>query len=455
MDEQPQVAATKLFGRPAETCEEKIQSHLRSLRKVLAEFLDWRTSEEKRHRDYLETSEAERRRIEAEFERLHRFLAEKERAVLGRLAELEAAFEAAQAEKSLRVAEGITRLHGLIGQLEVKRTPQVRPLLTEKLPKSAAHGVLTPLFPLILGYREHPKQVCGIWSLPPLCHPDCGGAGLGLNIAPVTSLPIVSLLSWSEMRLHLPSELPAELEKSLSSCRRQRDALWEALKEFRGVWGGILFFWEGSRGIFGEFGGVWGEIRFFWEGFRGTLGEFQGISGGKGGCSKEDRSRHSTMLTFSLSFQTQCNPKQSQEGGDVPAEKKRRSCLGSPAQFLSRSFWQTERARGGMKRSGTRLKSPGEAKGRPAAASGSPRGDAGHGPASWIPARGCFSLRIPGCCLHPRNTSSLPAERLPQLASCRKSRKSLRSAPNLPSPMLPLPLASTLGVLMCCRSPLR
>ncbi|KAM9591877.1 uncharacterized protein ACIBXB_005526 isoform 3-T3 [Morphnus guianensis] len=175
MDEQPQVAATKLFGRPAETCEEKIQSHLRSLRKVLAEFLDWRTSEEKRHRDYLETSEAERRRIEAEFERLHRFLAEKERAVLGRLAELEAAFEAAQAEKSLRVAEGITRLHGLIGQLEVKRTPQVRPLLTEKLPKSAAHGVLTPLFPLILGYREHPKQLERNEASPPLGAPRRAG----------------------------------------------------------------------------------------------------------------------------------------------------------------------------------------------------------------------------------------------------------------------------------------
>lgn len=142
-----------------------------------------------------ETSEAERRRIGAEFERLHRFLAEKERAVLGRLAELDAAFEAAQAEKSLRVAEGITRLHGLIGQLEVKRTPQVRTLLTEKLPKSAAHGVLTPLFPLILGYREHPKQVCGIWSLPPLCHPECGGAGLGLNIPPVTSPPPLFLFS--------------------------------------------------------------------------------------------------------------------------------------------------------------------------------------------------------------------------------------------------------------------
>ncbi|XP_049649007.1 E3 ubiquitin-protein ligase TRIM7-like [Accipiter gentilis] len=170
MDEQLQVVATKIFGGPADTCEEKIQSHLQSLRKLLAEFLDWRTNEEKRHRDYLETSKAERRRIGAEFERLHRFLVEKEHVVLGRLAELDAAFEAAQAEKSLRVAEGITRLHGLIGQLEVKRTPQ-----------------------------------------------DIGSI----------------LSSWSEMRLHLPSELPTELEKSLSSCRRQRDALWQALKEFR------------------------------------------------------------------------------------------------------------------------------------------------------------------------------------------------------------------------------
>ncbi|XP_074990807.1 E3 ubiquitin-protein ligase TRIM7-like isoform X2 [Calonectris borealis] len=170
MGEQPRAAATKLFGGPAETCEEKIQSHLRSLRKALAEFLDWKASEEKRRLDYLETSEAERRRIGAEFERLRRFLTEKERAVLGRLAELDAAFEAAQAEKSLRVAEGIARLHGLIGQLEAKRLPQ-----------------------------------------------DLGSI----------------LSSRNEMRLHLPSGLPTELEKNLSSCRRQRDALQEALREFR------------------------------------------------------------------------------------------------------------------------------------------------------------------------------------------------------------------------------
>ncbi|XP_050770781.1 E3 ubiquitin-protein ligase TRIM7-like isoform X1 [Gymnogyps californianus] len=169
-EEQPRAAATKVLGGSAETCEEKIQSHLRSLRKVLAEFLDWRASEEKRRLDYLETSEAERRRIGAEFERLRRFLAEKEHAVLGRLAELDAAFEATQAEKSLRVAEGIARLHGLIGQLEAKHPPQ-----------------------------------------------DIGSI----------------LSSWREMRLHLPSGLPTELEKSLSSCRRQRDALREALKEFR------------------------------------------------------------------------------------------------------------------------------------------------------------------------------------------------------------------------------
>ncbi|GAB0201511.1 E3 ubiquitin-protein ligase TRIM7-like [Grus japonensis] len=166
MGETPRAAATELFWGDSETCEEKIQSHLRSLRKVLAEFLDWRASEEKRRLDYLETSGAERRRIGAEFERLRRFLAEKERAVLGRLAELDAAFEAAQVEKSSRVAEGIVRLHGLIGQLEAQ---------------------------------------------------DIGSV----------------LSSWSEMRLHLPSGLPAELHKSLSSCHRQRDALREALEQFR------------------------------------------------------------------------------------------------------------------------------------------------------------------------------------------------------------------------------
>ncbi|RLW05229.1 hypothetical protein DV515_00005258, partial [Chloebia gouldiae] len=40
--------------------------------------------------------------------------------------------------------------------------------------------------------------------------------------------------SLSEMRLHLPSGLPKELEKSLSSCCHQSDALWEALEKFRG-----------------------------------------------------------------------------------------------------------------------------------------------------------------------------------------------------------------------------
>lgn len=50
--------------------------------------------------------------------------------MLQRLAELDAAFEAAQVEKASRVAEEIARLHGLIGQLEAGRLPQVRLLLT-------------------------------------------------------------------------------------------------------------------------------------------------------------------------------------------------------------------------------------------------------------------------------------------------------------------------------------
>ncbi|XP_062491393.1 uncharacterized protein LOC134172342 [Pezoporus occidentalis] len=168
MDEQPLAAATELLGRPIEVYEERLQSHLRALRKVLAELLDWRMSEEKQRMDYLARSEAERGRIRAEFKRLQQLLAEKECAALARLAELDAAFEAAQEEKSSRVAEGITQLHVLIGQLEAKRLPQ-----------------------------------------------DIG-----------------SILS-SKMKLQLPSGLPTELEKSLSSCRHQRDALREALEELR------------------------------------------------------------------------------------------------------------------------------------------------------------------------------------------------------------------------------
>ncbi|XP_019137411.2 uncharacterized protein LOC104685169 isoform X2 [Corvus cornix cornix] len=42
MGEPLRAVVMKIFGGPDETCEEKIQSHLQSLRKVLAEFLDWR-----------------------------------------------------------------------------------------------------------------------------------------------------------------------------------------------------------------------------------------------------------------------------------------------------------------------------------------------------------------------------------------------------------------------------
>ncbi|EOA95171.1 hypothetical protein Anapl_17877 [Anas platyrhynchos] len=94
-----------------ENLQEKIQSHLQSLRKVLAEFLDWRVADEKRRLDYLETSEAERRRIGSEFERLR------------------------------------AAVHGLIGQLEAGRLPQdtgsglsswneARPQLPPELEKS-------------------------------------------------------------------------------------------------------------------------------------------------------------------------------------------------------------------------------------------------------------------------------------------------------------------------------
>ncbi|XP_049653715.1 E3 ubiquitin-protein ligase TRIM7-like [Accipiter gentilis] len=264
-----------------------------------------------------------RRRIGAEFARLHRFLAEKEHAVLGRLAELDAAFEAAQAEKSLRVAEGITRLHGLIGQLEVKRTPQ------------AIRSILS---------------------------------------------------SWSEMRLRLPSELPAELEKSLSSCRRQRDALWQALKEFR------------------------------------ETGQPE-TKPGRGRCpSAEEKA------------------KPPREPGAVPL----------PQLLADRKSvrWDEEER--------DEAEEPRRAQGP---AGGSERvGHPGEMQDTDVLAGFCQRLLFPpdtGVLPAPPNTSSLPPEFLSQLRSCRRSCKSLRSAPNLPSPTLPLPLATALGVLECCRSPLR
>ncbi|XP_064592851.1 uncharacterized protein LOC135460111 [Zonotrichia leucophrys gambelii] len=61
---------------------------------------------------------------------------------------------------------------------------------------------------------------------------SCGEV-LGCYIHHITPAPLISFPSLSEMRLHLPSGLPRQLEKSLSSCCHQSDALWEALEKFR------------------------------------------------------------------------------------------------------------------------------------------------------------------------------------------------------------------------------
>lgn len=107
-----------------------------------------------------EVSDAERRRIQAEFERLRRLLAEQERTVLARLAELDDTFAATHAEKSLRVAEGVAQLHRLIGQLEARCLPQVSARPTPKALPQCCLWDLELLFSPLLGCWEHPKQVC-------------------------------------------------------------------------------------------------------------------------------------------------------------------------------------------------------------------------------------------------------------------------------------------------------
>ncbi|KAI6060496.1 Tripartite motif-containing protein 7-like isoform X2 [Aix galericulata] len=240
MGERLRAPATKIFGtHEEEEEEEKIQSHLQSLRKVLAEFLDWRVADEKRRLDYLETSEAERRRIGSEFERLRRLLDEKERAVLQRLAELDAAFEAAQAEKASRVAEEIARLHGLIGQLEAGRLPQdTGSSLSRYVAPHRFHTSL-PCFEANKTPKLHPPGMKPVPPLPLFCFSALQNPHLPLfwvcylhGFSPnphAESTSVISLPSWNEARL----QLPPELEKSLRSCRRQHAALEEALKELR------------------------------------------------------------------------------------------------------------------------------------------------------------------------------------------------------------------------------
>ncbi|XP_053860126.1 uncharacterized protein LOC128822443 isoform X2 [Vidua macroura] len=125
MGEPPEAMVIKTFGGLDETCEPLLKKHMGSYpRGILAPCKDL-------HpvgvvgADPGQMSEAERRRIEADFERLRRLLAEQKRTVLGRLAELDHTFAATHAEKSLRVTEGVAQLHRLIGQLEARCLPQV------------------------------------------------------------------------------------------------------------------------------------------------------------------------------------------------------------------------------------------------------------------------------------------------------------------------------------------
>ncbi|XP_053825106.1 uncharacterized protein LOC128802580 isoform X3 [Vidua chalybeata] len=124
MGEPPEAMVIKTFGGLDETCEPLLKKHMGSYpRGILAPCKDL-------HpvgvvgADPGQMSEAERRRIEADFERLRRLLAEQERTVLGRLAELDHTFAATHAEKPLRVTEGVAQLHRLIGQLEARCLPQ-------------------------------------------------------------------------------------------------------------------------------------------------------------------------------------------------------------------------------------------------------------------------------------------------------------------------------------------
>ncbi|KAM6228700.1 uncharacterized protein M6G45_016228 isoform 3-T3 [Spheniscus humboldti] len=247
-EEQPPAAAAKLFGGPAETCEEKIQSHLRSLRKCWQSF--WTGERAKRSDawttwapvDFGWTLKREWQRGREKEKEKHRMnCLITLRSLINRIpssappAPTKALCPLPEKGKKFRSGGSRAVSQGWFVGFFLSFSSRRR-----AKPSGAASG---PSSSGCAGsWRRRSARCWGGWrswtppSKPPrrknLCGWPRGSRGSTGSSGSWRPSPCPS---WSEPRLHLPSGLPAELEKSLSSCRRQRAALREALEEFRGM----------------------------------------------------------------------------------------------------------------------------------------------------------------------------------------------------------------------------
>ncbi|XP_038227459.1 zinc finger protein RFP-like isoform X2 [Dermochelys coriacea] len=104
----------------AQEYKKQIQTRLQTLKEEREKLLELKVSAERRSREYLEKTDAQRQKIMSEFERLRQFLEEQERLLLARLAELEKGMTKMRDENVTKLCEKISHLSKLIREMEGK-----------------------------------------------------------------------------------------------------------------------------------------------------------------------------------------------------------------------------------------------------------------------------------------------------------------------------------------------
>uniref|UniRef100_A0A8C3T4X5 Zinc finger protein RFP-like n=1 Tax=Chelydra serpentina TaxID=8475 RepID=A0A8C3T4X5_CHESE len=121
-----------LLDEAAQKYKEKIQAHLKTLRKERNKLLGLKVTGEGKSRDYLKQTQTERQKIVSEFQQLRQFLEEQERLLLARLEKLDEEIVRLQNENVRKLSEQISRLSELISELEGKCQKPASEFLCEK-----------------------------------------------------------------------------------------------------------------------------------------------------------------------------------------------------------------------------------------------------------------------------------------------------------------------------------
>ncbi|XP_044837755.1 zinc finger protein RFP-like isoform X1 [Mauremys mutica] len=109
-----------LIEEAAQEYKKKIQTHLKTLRKEREKLLRLNVVGKKRIQEYLKQTQTKRHKIVSEFQQLRQFLEEQEQLLLAQLEKLDKKVVKIQNESITKCSEEISRLSGLISEMEGK-----------------------------------------------------------------------------------------------------------------------------------------------------------------------------------------------------------------------------------------------------------------------------------------------------------------------------------------------